>query len=87
MRRNELPNDLGLETPVPVGAEEVAAIAAEVDEKAPIDSPVFTGPVTFTLLAPTSKPTVTGSRGGNAALASLLTGLAALGLLTDSTTA
>lgn len=34
-----------------------------------------------------SKPTVTGSRGGNAALASLLTGLAALGLITDSTTA
>lgn len=34
-----------------------------------------------------SKPTVTGSRGGNAALASLLTSLASLGLLTDSTTA
>lgn len=29
---------------------------------------------------------VTGSRGGNAALASLLTGLASLGLITDSTT-
>jgi hypothetical protein len=37
--------------------------------------------------APASKPTVTGSRGGNAALASLLTALAGLGLLTDSTTA
>ena len=34
-----------------------------------------------------AKPTVTGSRGGNAALASLLTALAALGLITDSTTA
>lgn len=33
---------------------------------------------------PIAKPTVTGSRGGNAALASLLTQLAALGLLTDS---
>jgi hypothetical protein len=33
-----------------------------------------------------SKPTVTGSRGGNAALASLLTTLANLGLLTDSST-
>ena len=33
---------------------------------------------------PTSKPTVTGSRGGNAALASLLTALANLGLITDS---
>jgi hypothetical protein len=33
------------------------------------------------------KPAVTGSRGGNAALASLLTQLGALGLLTDSSTA
>ena len=31
-----------------------------------------------------SKPTVTGSRGGNAALASLLTALATYGLITDS---
>ena len=37
--------------------------------------------------APAAKPTVTGSRGGNAALASMLTALAGLGLLTDSTTA
>jgi hypothetical protein len=37
--------------------------------------------------APTAKPAVTGSRGGNAALASLLTQLAACGLITDSTTA
>jgi hypothetical protein len=36
---------------------------------------------------PISKPTVTGSRGGNAAVASLLTGLAALGLVTDSSSA
>ena len=34
---------------------------------------------------PAAKPTITGSRGGNAALASLLTQLAALGLVTDST--
>jgi hypothetical protein len=33
------------------------------------------------------KPAITGSRGGNAALASLLTQLAALGLITNSTTA
>jgi hypothetical protein len=38
-------------------------------------------------VAPAAKPTVAGSRGGNAALASLLTGLAARGLITDSTTA
>ena len=36
---------------------------------------------------PVAKPEVTGSRGANAALASLLTQLAALGLITDSTTA
>lgn len=33
-----------------------------------------------------TKPTITGSRGGNAALASLLTALSNLGLVTDSTT-
>lgn len=36
--------------------------------------------------APIAKPTVTGSKGGNAALASLLTALANLGLITDSST-
>lgn len=36
--------------------------------------------------APIAKPTVTGAKGGNAALTSLLTQLAALGLVTDSTT-
>lgn len=35
----------------------------------------------------TTRPTVTGSRGGNAALASLLTALSNLGLITDSTSA
>lgn len=34
--------------------------------------------------APAAKPAITGSRGANAALASLLTQLAALGLITDS---
>jgi hypothetical protein len=34
---------------------------------------------------PGTKPTISGSRGGNAALADLLTKLAALGLLTDGT--
>jgi len=36
---------------------------------------------------PSTPPAVTGSRGGNAALASLLTTLATLGLITDNTTA
>jgi len=38
----------------------------------------------FNGTAPTAKPTVTGSRGANAALASLLTALSSMGLLTDS---
>lgn len=37
--------------------------------------------------APATKQTVTGSRGGNAALASLLTALATIGLITDSSSA
>lgn len=44
-----------------------------------------TGNIGFYNTSPAAKPTVTGSRGGNAALASLLTALAGLGLLTDST--
>lgn len=36
---------------------------------------------------PIAKPTVTGAKGGNAALASLLTQLVSLGLITDSSTA
>lgn len=44
------------------------------------------GSVGFYGTTPISKPTVTGSKGANAALASLLTQLAALGLITDSTT-
>jgi hypothetical protein len=46
----------------------------------------FSGNIGFNT-APIAKPSVTGSRGGNAALASLLTELANLGLITDSTTA
>lgn len=42
--------------------------------------------VAFHGTAPIAKPTVTGSRGGNAALASLLTALANYGLITDGTT-
>lgn len=43
--------------------------------------------VGFFNATPAAKPSITGSRGGNAALASLLTQLATLGLITDSTTA
>lgn len=44
------------------------------------------GQVGFYGTTPINKPAITGSKGGNAALASLLTQLAALGLITDSTT-
>lgn len=43
--------------------------------------------VGFYNTSPAIRQTITGSRGGNAALASLLTGLATIGLITDSTTA
>lgn len=48
---------------------------------------MFRNNIGFHGSAPTAKQTVTGSRGGNAALASLLTQLAAKGLITDGTTA
>ncbi len=44
-------------------------------------------PLGFYGATPTAKPSVTGSRGGNAALASLITALALLGLVTDNSTA
>src|SRR5690606_36471049 len=45
------------------------------------------GNIGFYNTTPQAKPTVTGSRGGNAALASLLTALATLGLITNNSTA
>jgi hypothetical protein len=45
------------------------------------------GALTAQSFTPNTKPTISGSRGGNAALASLITALAGLGLVTDSTTA
>lgn len=45
------------------------------------------GNVGFYGTFPAAKPTITGSRGGNAALADLLTKLATLGLITDSSSA
>lgn len=50
-------------------------------------SATFHGNVGFNGTAAIAKPTITGSRGGNAALASLLTALVNYGLITDSTTA
>ena len=44
------------------------------------------GTASFYGAAPQPQPTITGAKGGNAALASLITQLAALGLITDGTT-
>jgi hypothetical protein len=44
------------------------------------------GPLGFYGATPGAKPTITGSKGANAALTSLLSALATLGLLTDTTT-
>jgi hypothetical protein len=44
------------------------------------------GNIGFNAAAPIAKPTVTGSKGANAALASVLTALANYGLITDSST-
>lgn len=41
----------------------------------------------FNTVAPAAKPTVSGSRGGNAALASFLTAMASFGFITDGTSA
>jgi hypothetical protein len=42
--------------------------------------------IAFYGATPVAKPTVTGSKGSNAALASLIAQLVALGLITDTTT-
>jgi hypothetical protein len=47
----------------------------------------YLGRVGFNGATPGAKPTVTGAKGSNAALASLLTALASYGLITDSSTA
>lgn len=55
-----------------------------INLNAPVAGVALTGKVGFFGTTPAVKPTVTGSKGANAALTSLLTGLASLGLVTDS---
>jgi hypothetical protein len=64
------------------GANAFSAISAYIDDEG-TPTEVLIG---FYGTAPTAKPTVAGSKSGNAALASLLTALATLGLITDTTT-
>lgn len=65
--------------------EELRAIRGE--EGAEVFRTNEAGRIGFHAATPIAKPTVTGSRGGNAALASLLTALAQYGLITNSTSA
>lgn len=91
---------IGAGGPEPVGVGSQLAIqngklVLDANGLAPLDSPAFTG--TLSLGAAVSrigffgaeggtKPVVTGSRGGNSALASLLSVLAGLGLIADGST-
>jgi hypothetical protein len=72
------------------GAELFVVATASATSLVPFSAPSLTtagGVGAFGTLPPAAKPVVTGSRGGNAALQSLLVALAATGLLTDGTTA
>lgn len=66
----------------PTGTNNVRIIANGATEVT-----IGAGAIGFFAAAATTKQTVTGSRGGNAALASLLTSLANYGLITDSSSA
>ena len=58
----------------------------EIDASGTIYLAKTSGNLSFFGAGGSGRPTVSGSRGGNAALASLLTALANLGLVTDSST-
>jgi hypothetical protein len=73
-------------------------IKTQVDDMAglflPLAGGTVTGPAKFqsgvsvwNVATPAARPAVTGSRGGNAALASFLTAMASYGYITDGTTA
>lgn len=68
----------------PIVVNKGTSTTGRIDMQVPTE---FWQNVGFYGTSPAAKQTVTGSRGGNAALASLLTALAAIGLITDSSTA
>lgn len=78
------PNGSGTPGELKLGWDNSAAAFQENLRLGSDGSAAMTG---FFGATPAVKPTVTGSRGGNAALADLLTELATLGLLTDSSSA
>jgi hypothetical protein len=70
-----------------LGAHDAATSAGGPREGLRIESDGSNPLIGFLGAGAVARPTITGSRGGNVALASLLTALASLGLITDSTTA
>jgi hypothetical protein len=72
---------------VPGEFEVYSSLSATTIFKCSVDIGSYTGTVGFFGATPVVKPNITGSRSGNAALASFLSGLNSLGLVTDSTTA
>jgi len=71
-------------TSTTVLAFQTSAVAAKGSESWNTQLSISASGLGFYATTPSGKPTVTGSRGANAALASLLTALSTLGLLTDS---
>jgi hypothetical protein len=73
-------------------AANATAVAAEQSAREAADARLLpthggtTGTIGFQGAAPIGRPVVTGAKGGNTALASLLSALASYGLLTDTTT-
>lgn len=72
--------------PMANGDWAVVQVVAEASSSVTARDLTVEGDVGFYGAAPAARPTVTGSRGGNAALASLLTALEDLGLIVDSST-
>lgn len=89
--QNEYNNISALEQMNAAGGAYVEICRVDNNSRVVIDSGAagtkLGGTVGFNNATPIAKPTITGSRAGNAALASLLTQLAAYGLITDGTTA
>lgn len=85
-----LQNDIsGVGAAATTGATNLrAALNTEINARIVADMGLVprSGPINFFGAAPVAQQAVTGAKGGNAALASLLTALAAYGLIVDSST-
>jgi hypothetical protein len=66
-------------------ADATRATMTDEDGNPAYESGIGATTVGFYDATPVTKPTVTGSKGGNAALASLIAALASQGLITDTT--